>query len=471
MTSDSESNPPSPSAHSNEKLEDKDGAVVSVVSPHDWPARKKWGNVILISVQATLSPVCSTFLAVGAQQADQDLHVTSPVVAGLPVALFVLGLGLGPLYLAPLSEMYGRRIVYIISFGLFALFNVGCALVKTDSGLNILRLLAGLAGSAGPSLGGGSIGDMFTREKRGGAQALYGFGPTFGPALGGIIGGYVADRAGWRWLMWVMAIASGTTTVLSILFLHETYKPYLDARANGKRSAPTTIGFRKGITRPIRMFLFSPIVTVMSLYMALIYGVLYLHFVTIPLLFGEKPVHNLFTYGWKNGNEGLAYLGAGMGCYLSTIFCLFTLNRSYRALVKKYGYQKPEFRMLFMQIGMIFVPAGLFIYGWSAQFHTHFMGPLIGAGIFAFGMLMTYICIQTYLVDAFAEYAASALAATIILRSICGAVFSIVGAKLYEKLDYGWGTSVLAFISVGALPIPALLWVFGPKLREKKFVG
>ncbi|KAF7374920.1 MFS domain-containing protein [Mycena sanguinolenta] len=417
MASDSESNPPSPSAHSNEKLDEKNTAVVSVVSPHDWPARKKWGNVILISVQATLSPVCSTFLAVGAQQVDQDLHVTSPVVAGLPVALFVLGLGLGPLYLAPLSEMYGRRVVYIISFGIFALFNVGCALVKTDSGLNILRLLAGLAGSymghsAGPSLGGGSIGDMFTREKRGGAQALYGFGPTFGPALGGIIGGYVADRAGWRWLMWVMAIASGTTTILSILFLHETYKPYLDARANGKRSAPTTIGFRKGITRPIRMFLFSPIVTAMSLYMALIYGVLYLHF-------------DLFTYGWKNGNEGLAYLGAGMGCYISTIFCLFTLNRSYRGLVKKIWLPKARIPNV--------LDAGLFIYGWSAQFHTHFMGPLIGAAIFAFGMLMTYICIQTYLVDAFAEYAASALAATIILRSICGAVFQHRRSKALRK--------------------------------------
>jgi len=205
--------------------------------------------------------------------------------------------------------------------------------------------------------------------------------------------------------------------------------------------------------------------------MALIYGVLYLHFVTIPLLFGSNPVFGLFTYGWTNGNEGLAYLGAGLGCYISTVFCLLTLNRSYRALAKKYGYQKPEFRMLFMQIGMLFVPIGLFIYGWAAHFQTNFIVPLLGAAVFAFGMLMTYVCIQTYLVDAFVEYAASALAATIILRSIFGAIFSVIGAKLYERLGYGWGTSVLAFISVAALPIPALFWTFGPKLREKKFLG
>jgi hypothetical protein len=123
------------------------------------------------------------------------------------------------------------------------------------------------------------------------------------------------------------------------------------------------------------MFFFSPIVTAMSLYMALIYGVLYLHFVTIPLLFGPRSIHGLFTYGWKNGNEGLAYLGAGklspcgemdgliaylsgLGCYVSTVFCLFTLNRSYRALAKKYGYQKPEFRMLFMQVRRLKVYPG-----------------------------------------------------------------------------------------------------------------
>jgi hypothetical protein len=62
----------------------------------------------------------------------------------------------------------------------------------------------------------------------------------------------------------------------------------------------------------MRMILFAPIVTTMSGYMALIYGVLYLHLVTIPLLFGPHPLYGLFSYRWQGGNEGLAYLGAGM---------------------------------------------------------------------------------------------------------------------------------------------------------------
>ncbi|EMD31212.1 hypothetical protein CERSUDRAFT_163295 [Gelatoporia subvermispora B] len=409
------------------------------LDPRKWTKRRKWMNVGLIAFQATLSPISSTLLAVGQFQVDAGLHVTDSYISAMPVAMYVLGLGLGPLYLAPLSEMYGRRLAYVVNCAAFTAINVGCALVKMDSGLIVLRFLAGLAGSAGPALGGGTIGDMFNPEERGGAQAVYGFGPTFGPAIGGLIGGYIADRAGWRWSMWVTAIAAGATTIVSMLFLRETYAPYLHARLRGQRSAtPSAGGFGHAFTRPLRMLLFSPIASVMSLYMALIYGLMYLQLVTIPLLFDATPVFGLFTYGWHDGNEGLAYLSAAVGCLLSLITCILTLNRTYQALCRRYGQQKPEYRMPFMQIGMLIVPSGLFIFGWTAQAHTHFILPLIGAGIFAFGALITYICIQTYLVDAFGKYAASALAASVLLRSIGGTLFSVFGANLYQRLDYGW---------------------------------
>lgn len=223
-------------------------------------------------------------------------------------------------------------------------------------------------------------------------------------------------------------------------------------------------------TRPLRMLLFAPISTVMSLYMALIYGLMYLQLVTIPLLFGPTPVYGLFTYGWQNGNEGLAYLSAAVGCLLSLVTSILTLNRSYRALCKKYGTKKPEYRMPLMQVGMLITPAGLLMYGWTAQAQTHFILPLIGAGIFAFGVLIAYTCIQTYLVDAFGKYAASALAATVLLRSIGGALFSVFGANLYQSLGYGWGSSLLAFICIAALPIPTVLWFYGPRLRAHTFV-
>ena len=139
--------------------------------------------------------------------------------------------------------------MYLCSFTVFTVLNVGCALSPSIASLSVLRFLSGVAGSAGPSLGAGSIGDMFSPEERGRAQSLYSFGPVMGPVLGGVIGGFIVDRThGWRWLMWTVAIASGVTNVLSILLLRETYGPYLLSRKAStlsKQQAESAIGLEK----------------------------------------------------------------------------------------------------------------------------------------------------------------------------------------------------------------------------------
>ncbi|EMD36327.1 hypothetical protein CERSUDRAFT_95660 [Gelatoporia subvermispora B] len=435
------------------------------LNPRRWSVSRKWVNVSIIAFQATLSPISSTLLAVGQVQIDEELTVRNTQLSAMPVAIYILGLGLGPLYLAPLSEMYGRRIVYVTNAIISFLSTIGCALVQNDTGLIILRLVAGLAGGAGPALGGGSIGDLFEREDRGGAQAIYSFGPTFGPTIGGVIGGYIAERVGWRWTMWVCAIASGISAIASVLFLCESYAPYLLARQRGQKSAPTTTGgLAHALTRPIRMLLFAPIATAMSLYVAVVYGLLYLQLVTRPLLFGPEPQYGLFTYKWHGGNTGLSYLAAAVGCIFALIVSVMGMNRSYRALCKIYDTEKPEFRLPFMQAGILIAPCGLFIYGWTAEAQTHFIFPLIGAAIFSFGALVVLTCVQTYLVDAFGKFAASALAASVLFRSFGAALFTVFGTRIYASLGYGWGSSLLAFICLGALPVPAILWIYGPQI-------
>ena len=248
-------------------------------NPLNWNGRKKWTNIIIISFQAALTPIASTLLAVADIEIAKDFHLLDPYTPSLPVAFFVLGNGLGPLYLAPFSELYGRRIVYIMSFLLFAIFNIGCALAPNITALTILRLLSGMAGSAASALSGASVGDMFVREERGKAQALYAAAPLFGPVIGGIIGGFVvAGTGGWRWLMWIMVIAPGVTVILCIFFLQETYGPFLlkrKARSRNVQRLPDgeipreSQIFIRALSRPLRLLLFSPICTVMSLYISL----------------------------------------------------------------------------------------------------------------------------------------------------------------------------------------------------------
>ncbi|KAF7945542.1 hypothetical protein EAE96_010309 [Botrytis aclada] len=457
-------------------------------NPQNFSEQQKWMNVILISCQGTLTTTCSTLLAISSLDIAATFSLASSYGPGLPLGFYILGLGLGPLYLAPLSEIYGRRHVYLAAFSAFTILNIGCALSPNVASLTILRFLSGIAGSAGPTLGGSSIGDMFSKRTRGKAQAIYNFGPTGGPALGGIIGGFVAYETGnWRWLMWIMVIAPAVLVILSYILLKETYAPrllYLKAERLRKEN-PTTLYvceyqkvdtkalFARAITRPVRMLLRSPICTALSIYIALIYGILFLHLITLILLFGPISSYGLYTYGWTQGTAGLAYLGVGIGNIIGTFVAIVYMNRTYAFITNRHREEMgteapPEARLLLLKFSMIILPIGLIIFAWSAQYRVHWAVPLLGAAIFSTGSILGFVCIQVYLVDIFGNFAASALATTILLRSIVGCIFSIVGFKLYVSLGYGWGTTLLALICASMIPIPFLLDHYGPKLRAKR---
>ncbi|KAE8395475.1 hypothetical protein BDV23DRAFT_145045 [Aspergillus alliaceus] len=119
-----------------------------------------------------------------------------------------------------------------------------------------------------------------------------------------------------------------------------------------------------------------------------------------------------------------------------------------------------------MFIGSGMITIGLFWYGWSVQSHMHWIMPNIGVAIFSAGTMGCLQGMQTYIVDSYATYAASAMAACALLRSLAGFAFPLFAPYLYKALGYGWGTSVLAFISIGAgFSAPLVFWFLGPKLR------
>lgn len=135
----------------------------------------------------------------------KDFNSTSTELAAFVVTVYVLGFATGPLILAPLSELYGRLIVYHITSFLFLVFSIACAVAPNLSSLIAFRYLAGCAGSAPLTLGGGTIADVIHPQSRGTAMAAFSAGPLLGPILGPIIGGYLSEAKGWRWIFWVLA--------------------------------------------------------------------------------------------------------------------------------------------------------------------------------------------------------------------------------------------------------------------------
>ena len=196
--------------------------------------------------------------------------------------------------------------------------------------------------------------------------------------------------------------------------------------------------------------------------MAYLDGLMYLVLSTLPILWTQH-------YHETIGIGGLNYISLALGFFLGTQICAPLSDTIYRRLKHgNAGVGRPEFRTPLMVPGSILVPCGLFIYGWSVQYHTHWIVPNIGVVLFAGGMIIGFQCMQTYLVDSYIMYAASAIGATTVLRNSAGIGFPLFARQIYNALDYGWGNSLLGFIAIGiGLPAPLLLWMFGKKLRER----
>ncbi|KAJ5130084.1 uncharacterized protein N7515_006123 [Penicillium bovifimosum] len=466
-------------SHADPKLVTWDGPD-DPENPKNWSYKKKWAAVITVSLFTFISPVSSSMVAPALKELAADLHVTDQVVSQLMLSVFVLAYAVGPLFLGPLSEVYGRTIVLQLANLFFLVFNIGCAVSQTKVQLIVCRFFSGLGGSAPLAIGGGVLSDCFRPEERGKGIAIYSLAPLLGPAMGPIAGGFIAEHTSWRWVFYSTSIADALIQAMGLLFLRESYGPVLlRARAarlrketndetyqteteRQNRTLPQVI--RSALVRPFRLLFTQPIVQALALFMAYIYGIMYLVLSTFPTLWTSAAYYNEST-----GIGGLNYISLGLGFFLGSQICAPLNDRIYRRLkARNGGVGKPEFRVPLLFVGAFLIPSGLFIYGWTAQYRVHWIAPNIGAVLFGAGNIVAFQCIQTYMVDTYARYAASALAAGSFLRSLAGFGFPLFAPYMYSALGYGWGNSVLAFVAVviGALA-PVLMWRFGETLRKK----
>lgn len=139
------------------------------------------------------------------------------------------------------------------------------------------------------------------------------------------------------------------------------------------------------IVRPTKMLFLSPIVFLLSLYTAVIYGYLYLLFTTITDVFETQ-------YGFSQGSVGLAYLGIGVGSFIG-LFALgaFSDRLQERLTASNGGVPKPEYRLPPMFVGSWLIPLALFWYGWTAEKRDAWILPIIGTSFLGIGMIITFV--------------------------------------------------------------------------------
>jgi hypothetical protein len=190
-------------------------------------------------------------------------------------------------------------------------------------------------------------------------------------------------------------------------------------RADAKRPLQLGPVFKTSLVRPWKFLIYEPIVIILTIYTALIYGVLYLNFAAYPIVFQRG-------HGWNTGIGGLAFLGILVGTVLSVIISVVWINPQYLKTAKKRGGRAiPEDRLPPAIWAGFLIVVGLAGFAATDGPTTHWIAPIIFGVPFGTGVIIVFLSVLGYLVDSYTIYAASVLAANSVLRSLFGAAFPL----------------------------------------------
>ncbi|RAH43191.1 MFS transporter [Aspergillus brunneoviolaceus CBS 621.78] len=405
--------------------------------------------IIVLSGLSTLSVAFASSAYSGDLSSVCEYFSVSKEAATLGLSLYVLGFAIGPLLWAPLGEAFGRRVLFLTTFSLFAVFNVAAAVAPNFGSLVAFRCLAGMFGSSPLTNSGGIVADLYSPETRGLAAVCYSGATFLGPVLGPIVGGFLGETRGWRSIEGLLAIYAGVMLVLGLLLVPETVGDVVLRR----RAAALT-------RQTGRFYITSPIVMVLAAYMSFIYGTTYLLLAALHIVFQR-------VRGWSPGVGGLAFLPIAIGMLCATAFMVI-INRQYarRCRMSESGRLPPEARLPSGKVGAVLLPVGLFLFAWTNAPSVPWVVCMLGTACFGFGNICVSLALVNYLVDSYVSYAASALAAATVLRSLCGAAFPLFTTAMYDGIGIHWASSVPAFLSLVCLPVPFLLSTYGGRIRQ-----
>ncbi|KAJ5243767.1 hypothetical protein N7489_003863 [Penicillium chrysogenum] len=442
-------------------------------NPRTWSVWYRGFIVASMSFSTTIVVIYTTMYTSGVEGIQKEFNISSKLVVLLGLTTNLFGLALGSVILSSLSEIYGRRPVYLVSVLLFGLLTLPVALANNIEAILISRFFGGFFGGTMIASAPGSVTDVTDDQYRALALSCWSLGTMNGPVLGPIIGGFVYQYLGWRWLNWLVLICSGIS--LCLMFpVKETYSPALLRQKTIKRQKMT--GDRRwwcrfdheeaglqvlktNLIRPLRMAVLEPICIFWNLYVGVVYSVLFLCFVAYPIVFEGARA-------WTPGLAGLSYCGIGTGTAIAV-----GLEPLIRKIIALHPHDPstsrpaPEAAVIAVCIGSVLIPIGEFWFSWTAQPSVHWILPILAGIPFGLGNGLVFIYATNYMAGSYTVYAASALAGNSIVRYGLAGVLPLAGEKMYSTLGANWAGTMLALIEVILIPIPFIFYKYGHHIR------
>ena len=448
-------------------------------NPQNWSNGKR-GFVALLICAYTFAVYCGSAIYTSSEGGVIEQFGVTPTDASLPLSLYVLAYGMGPLIFAPLSEIpvVGRSPVYAITMFIFVILSIPTALVKNFAGLLVLRFLQGFFGSPCLANGGATMQDMYSLLKLPYALTIWVSAAYCGPALGPLFSGFAVTAKGWRWSLWEILWIAGPVFILMFLLVPETSTPnILLRRANRLRALTGDSRLRSqseidqahikpskvlisAFIKPLEITVKDPAIAFVNLYTALVYGIYYSFFEVFPLVY---PVYYHFSLGTVGVLFTCILIACGIGALAYILYLYFYLVPDILA----HGLRSQEHRLVPAIFGSFLPPIGLFIFAWTARPDIPWIASVIGIVVYGASCFVILQCIFVYVPLSYPQYAASLFAGNDFFRSAlaCGSI--LFARPLFLNLGVDRGVTLLAGLSVMGIAGMFVLYYQGANLRAR----
>ncbi|KAH8805190.1 major facilitator superfamily domain-containing protein [Xylogone sp. PMI_703] len=442
------------------------------LNPRNWSIASRITTTLIVAFISFIVGLAASADTAILPQAAAEFGV-SDVVESLALGIYLIGYSVGALFAGPFSETFGRNFVYLTTMILFMIFIMASALSPNIGAQLAFRFLAGAFGATPLTCAGGSISDMWPSLEKTYAFPLFAITGFAGPILGPVVASYVAEIGSWRWAEWITLIIAGAVLGLVVLLQPETFPPLLLAwKAQRLRERTGDDRFRAeleivhtslwtrlkfALTRPI-LFAFEPIVALMTLYLTVLYIVLFTFLDGYTYIFQD-------VYGTSQGLTNVIFTGLFVGIVLAGFLVPLVYNITKASFAKNSFV--PEVRLWFAMLGAPTIPISLFWMGWTDYSSISIWSPVMASVLLGYGIICIFMTAYMYVIDSYETYAASALTFMTLTRYSIAGGMTVVGVPFYKNMGTHWTLTILGCISVLMVPIPYILYRYGHVVRKR----